>query len=177
MTTTKLLPILATAILLGLWITTHTLHALGLRINTTESEPTGMYWMQPYQGATLAQGDLIEFCPAIRQQDYPFTPGGDCDGGTKPFLKQIIAIPGDQVRAAGHGVTVNGQAIPGSQPKTRSEATQTRLPHWCGDRPLGRDEYWVYGSANPHDSFDSRYYGPIKAQQIISVRPSMERKP
>jgi conjugative transfer signal peptidase TraF len=176
MTKARTLPALATALLIGLLIATYVLHALGLRVNTTESEPLGIYWMQPYkkeEGTTLAKGDLIEFCPAIRQQDYPFTPKGPCDGGTRPFLKQVIGTPGDQVRADERGVTVNGQFIPDSQPKNHSEATQTRLPHWRGDKPLDRDEYWVYGSQNPQDSFDSRYYGPIKVRQILSVRPAI----
>jgi len=169
---TRTLPALATAILIGLFTGTHTLHALGLRINTSASEPLGIYWMWPYENIPLAKGDLIEFCPAIRQQDYPFTPKGPCSGGTQPFLKQIIGTPGDQVQATERGVRINGQFIPGSQPKTYSETTQTRLPYWRGDRPLAKDEYWVYGSANPKDSFDSRYYGPVKAEQILSVKPA-----
>jgi conjugative transfer signal peptidase TraF len=159
----------ATIILASLFVSAHAMHALGLRINTSASEPMGLYWMQPYQG-TVGRGDLIEFCPAIQQKDFPFTLKGDCPGGTQPFLKTVIGVPGDFVQTSDAGVRINHDFIADSRPKDHSTTSPTPLPHWKGERLLGRDEYWAYGAANPQNSFDSRYYGPITARQIMSIR-------
>jgi len=164
---------IATALLLGMLVAAFVLRAQGLRINTSASEPVGIYWMQPYRGETLVRGQLIAFCPPINQRDYPFVLKGSCAGGTEPFLKQVLAVPGDRVRAGAQGVCINGQPLADSKPKERSEAAQQPLPHWRGERRLGAGEFWVYGSGDPKNSFDSRYYGPIQAGQIISVeKPS-----
>ncbi|MDR0275557.1 MAG: conjugative transfer signal peptidase TraF [Burkholderiaceae bacterium] len=163
---------IAMGILLGMYAGVGSLHAMGLRINLSSSEPLGLYWMHPYQGNTLAKGDLIEFCPAIRQQDFPFTLRGACPGGVMPFLKEVIGVPGDLVQVTDQGVSVNGQAIADSQPKDHSEVTQKPLPHWRGQTTLRAGQYWVYGSGDTKNSFDSRYYGPITAPQIISLKKS-----
>jgi conjugative transfer signal peptidase TraF len=159
----------ATALLACLSALTPVLWHLGLRINLSRSEPIGIYWMQPYQGA-IRKGDLVEFCPAIRQSDYPFTLIGPCEGGTLPFLKTVIGLPGDRVIAARDGLRINDQSIADSQPKAHSATLRVPLPHWQGEKRLGQDEYWVYGAGDPANSFDSRYYGPITIKQIISVR-------
>ncbi|MDR0479229.1 MAG: conjugative transfer signal peptidase TraF [Burkholderiaceae bacterium] len=159
----------ATAILLGMCVATLVLHAQGLRINLSASEPLGLYWMQPYRGETLTKGALVAFCPPIQQQDYPFTLKGDCAGGTAPFFKEVIAVPGDRVRVSVQGVFINEQLVADSQPKDHSEVTRNPLPHWWGKRVLGPGEYWVYGAGDAKNSFDSRYFGPVQAGQIQTV--------
>ncbi|MDR2990716.1 MAG: S26 family signal peptidase [Burkholderiaceae bacterium] len=156
----------ATAILLGMFAAAIALRAQGLRINLSESEPLGFYWMQPYRGQILVKGALIEFCPPIRQRDFPFVLKGDCEGGAKPFLKEVIGVPGDRVRAIEQGVLINGQLVADSRPKARSEVTRKPLPHWRGDRVLGAGEYWAYGAGDAKNSFDSRYFGPVQVRQI-----------
>jgi conjugative transfer signal peptidase TraF len=161
----------ATVFLTCLSALTPVLWHLGMRVNLSRSEPIGLYWMQPYQeGGVIRKGDLVEFCPAIQQSDYPFTLNGPCEGGTLPFLKTVIGVPGDLVQASDEGLRINRQSIADSQPKARSKSQQVALPHWQGEKRLGQDEYWVYGSGDPKNSFDSRYYGPITTKQIISVR-------
>jgi type IV secretory pathway protease TraF len=94
--------------LLGIFAATFALRAQGLRINLSESEPLGLYWMQPYRGQILAKGALIAFCPPIQQQDYPFTLKGNCAGDTAPFFKEVIAVPSDRVRVASKGCSSAG---------------------------------------------------------------------
>jgi type IV secretory pathway protease TraF len=42
------------------------------------------------------------------------------------------------------------------------------LPQWKGCRRLGGGEWFAYSDRVPN-SFDSRYYGPIRSDQVIAV--------
>jgi len=159
----------ATAVLAGFSFALWFLRGQGLRFNVSESEPIGIYWMQSYKGEALSRSALIEFCPPVKQKDFPFTSAGNCDGGTTPFLKHVIGVPGDRVRVGKEGVFINEHLISDSQAMSRAQSSQTTLSRWDGDRVLGNDEYWVYGAGDSKDSFDSRYFGPVKAGQIISI--------
>lgn len=66
-------------------------------------------------------------------------------------IKRIAGVPGDRITVSGETVIVNGQ---GFGVEGLEEIT------------LGPDEYYVTGD-NIANSFDSRYYGPIKREQLV----------
>ena len=165
------LSIIILAIPLTIFILINSLHQAGIRLNVSESEPIGFYLMRTINKQSIIQrNDLIEFCPNIKQKDFPFVFKGYCPGGVMPFLKHIIGIPGDSVKETDEGVWINKRKIDQSKPINQSKTFGIILPRWRGERTLAQDEYWVYGSGDTKDSFDSRYYGPIKERQIISIK-------
>lgn len=139
----------------------------GVRINWTQSEPVGVYRVQPVS-AGIERGDLIEFCftGAMNQ----FMTRGVCPNGSAPFFKSVAAVPGDLVVVGDAGVMVNGLMLPDSRPLLRSTADPSlTLPVLRGRFLLDAGQYWSYGSGMPSRSFDSRYFGPVGIDAIRSV--------
>jgi conjugative transfer signal peptidase TraF len=163
------------AIPLTLLIAASVMRQSGVRLNFSESEPLGFYVMKPFEGQVISRNDLIAFCPALKHEDYPFLLKGDCSGGTMPFLKRVIGLPGDTVKESDQGVWINGKPVASTEPQTRSKTYGTVLRHWAGTQALESGEYWVYGDGDPRDSFDSRYYGPVHARQIVSIRQGVKQ--
>lgn len=75
------------------------------------------------------------------------------------LVKRIIALPGETVEIRRGIVYVNGQAVPELYPHDLSEYDM---------RPLRLEplSYFVLGD-NRGNSNDSRYFGPIKREEII----------
>lgn len=150
-------------------------YVAGWRINLTESEPLGIYRLEPVSGA-IKRGALVEFCPpaSVTPDKFPFYMRGTCSGGGMPMFKQVSGIPGDRVRVSMNGVWINGQRLPFSQQMGGSiKFPEVRLPHQHGDFVLGKDEYWIYGSgAEPAlagQSFDSRYWGVVNGSMFSAI--------
>jgi len=143
------------------------LDATGYRVNWTESEPVGIYRVLPVTDGIDA-GDRIEFCYTGERQ--PFMTRGVCSNGTAPFFKSVVAVPGDLVVVGVAGVMVNGLMLPDSRPLSHSISDpQLTLPVLRGRFVLGENEYWSYGSGSPERSFDSRYFGAVKLNDIRFV--------
>jgi signal peptidase I len=81
----------------------------------------------------------------------------------KRWIKRVVGLPGDRiVIEPGKGpVLVNGEPLeePYLNPHLIEYIVRT-------DVTLGADEYFVLGD-NRQDSYDSRYAGPIKADEIL----------
>ena len=150
-------------------------YVTGWRINLTESEPLGIYHLEPVSG-NIKRGALVEFCPPafVTPDKFPFYMRGTCPGGGMPMFKQVAGIPGDRVFVDMSGVWINGQRLPFSQQMAGSiRFPEVRLPHQQGDFVLGKNEYWIYGSGASlglaAQSFDSRYWGKITAYSIKRI--------
>jgi len=106
------------------------------------------------------KGSLASFCSPIARQSIGY---GACPDGSLPLLKKVVAVAGDRVTAADHGLQINGQPLPNSRPLDLD--TQGRaLPHLRGSFTLKQGEIWVAGE-HPN-SFDSRYFGPVKFPRV-----------
>jgi len=82
-----------------------------------------------------------------------------------PILKEIAAGEGDVVCTQGGTLSINGRwraPVLAQDPRGRS------LPQWRGCRELGSGEFFVFSNRIPN-SFDSRYYGPVKTPEIVGV--------
>ena len=153
-----------------LLIATGALHMTGLRINFSSSEPIGIYQTRPFgKIGDLRHSDLVVFCPDITHERFPFVAKGHCPTGIAPLLKHVAGLPGDTVTETDEGVAINGKAIAFSKPKSYSMAYALPLPRWRGAHTLARNEIWVYGAGDPGNSFDSRYFGPVRSDSILSI--------
>lgn len=84
------------------------------------------------------------------------------------FTKIVEGVPGDQVKARSDGLEVNGKLFPFSE-RTLSRLDKSAEEFSRGYQ-LAEGEYFM--AATEPDAFDSRYYGPVSAEQFIgSSRP------
>lgn len=88
---------------------------------------------------------------------------------TKQLIKRVIALPGERVVVHNNVITVYNKEHPqGFQPdKTLPYGTNITEPaEQEVDTVVGKDELFVCGD-NRTNSLDSRFFGPIKTNQII----------
>lgn len=128
--------------------------------NRSASEPTGFYVRT---AASPATGRIIAFhAPASA---FPYADNRLGYLHRIPVLKQIAAGEGDVVCTQGGALSINGRwRAPVLSHDTRGEL----LPQWRGCRALGRGEFFVF-SDRITNSFDSRYYGPVRTAEIVGV--------
>ena len=81
------------------------------------------------------------------------------------ILKEIAAGQGDVVCTQAGALTINGRW---RAPVLERDPRGRQLPQWRGCRALAKDEFFVFSDRIPN-SFDSRYYGPVKRAQIVGV--------
>jgi len=131
-----------------------------LLYNGSASEPEGWYVRSP---APPALGRLIAFRvpPAGRAYARAHLPSV----ARGSILKTIAAVQGDKVCAVHNVLSVNGRVL--GQISVRDRQGRG-LPQWRGCRPMGRGEYFVF-SDRIANSFDSRYYGPVRQDDLIGV--------
>src|SRR5438445_4561303 len=143
----------------------------GLRFNASPSMPTGLY----VRTSSESRSSLVVFCPAEPiarlSAERGYRSRGNCPDGDEPLAKPIAARPGDIVELSATGMAVNGRLLVNTAPLV-TDAAGRPLPQW----PFGRyvvapGSVWVASSYSPR-SFDSRYFGPVKASQVREhVRP------
>lgn len=134
-------------------------HAPALIWNYTESVPVGLYRVG--HGARV-KGDIVAVVPtgALREtlDAYDALPTG------RLLLKQLAAASGDTICREHTSITINGANAAIAKSET---ASGRALPAWSGCHVLGAGERFLLA---PHPlSFDSRYFGPIDADQILGV--------
>lgn len=124
--------------------------------NRTPSLPTGLYMRC---GQKPRRGDVVAFALPPAAWQYAHLRGEPTD---ILLIKHVLAQGGDFVSTVGGELRVNGIRI-GSIASVDSAGRP--LPHWSATRVLSGDELLV-GSSHPR-SFDSRYFGPIHANQVL----------
>ena len=139
--------------------------------NRTPSLPTGLYLRC---GQKPRRGDVVAFALPPAAWQYAHLRGEPTD---ILLIKHVLARGGDFVSTLGGELRVNGMRV-GSIASIDSAGRP--LPHWSDARVLSGDELLV-GSSHAR-SFDSRYFGPIHANQVLGVyrrlsfgSPSIER--
>lgn len=142
-------------------------------LNVTPSCPLGLYGTKPAHNLKdLKKNQLVLICsdltnPVIKLADQYkiLPPGQSCpESELAPLLKRLVGVPGDQVAITNQGITINGHKIENSKIKYK---IFEQMIHPGDIYTLKSNEYWVMSSYNA-DSFDSRYFGPVKRQQIKS---------
>lgn len=140
---------------------------MGLRLNLTSSMPLGIYKIVKKK---IEIGDTVLFCmsdPRYREmiiaRDY--IPYGKCAGGYAPLLKEVIALEGTRYSVTEEGMFLNNALVPESRPLQVDR--KGRPMFWTKSGKVGKDEILVFSSLA--NSLDSRYFGPVKAKDIIGV--------
>ena len=138
----------------------------GLRINTTESMPRGLWWATHFDG-TAHRGDIVAVCLPATSFIQRYIPSGPCSNGLEPVLKIIQAIPGDIVVMDPSGAQVNGLSLANTAPLKEDEQGR-ELFAWPFDTYIvAPGEVYLFSTHSPR-SFDSRYLGPIAIKTIIA---------
>jgi conjugative transfer signal peptidase TraF len=129
-------------------------------LNRTPSEPPGFYILT---ARAPSRGDIIAF-----KTPAPAFPYADERMGYlhhRPLLKAVAAVAGDKVCTTAGELAVNGVA---RAPIAVVDRRGRALPHWVGCRRLNADELFVFSARVPN-SFDSRYYGPVRLGDVLGV--------
>lgn len=149
----------------------------GLRINTTPSEPLGL-WRIVSLTRSVRPGETVFVCPPDnaamregRQRGYLRT--GVCAGGFGPLIKTAIAVAGQRVDVTDH-IAVEGVPIPGSRIIGADGQGRSLRRDRSGMVPPGQ----VYLHSDFIGSWDSRYFGPVPesgvlglAQEVLTYAP------
>ncbi|WP_131774882.1 conjugative transfer signal peptidase TraF [Legionella anisa] len=162
----KLLAVIAT-FLITLIASGALFHAMGYRVNLTESIPVGLYRITSID---VIKNAYVIFCPDDRQsfrlgKDRGYIDHGlDC-GGYGYLMKKMVATSGDILSVTPEGVFVNQTLIPFSKPKF-ADGMNRILPQWqILNYPLKEDEVMTMTNQSEW-SFDGRYYGLVHTRQI-----------
>lgn len=131
--------------------------------NASDSVPRGFYTVEP--ASRLRAGDLVivrlrnDVAAHAAQRHY--LPVG------VPLIKHVAALPPQHVCVDASGVRVDGELIAST---VAADAAGRTLTAWAGCRQLHDAEVFLL-SEHPA-SFDSRYFGPVSAMQVIGrARP------
>lgn len=136
-------------------------NAAGLRYNHTASMPLGIWHVVSKPG--YQRDDTVEAClPA--DWNVPYLGPGNCPGSKEPVLKVIVAVADDNVLLDEEGMWVNGLLLKDTQPLSHDGRGAVLHAYPAGHYTVGTDEIWLV--SQEQISFDSRYFGPIKATSI-----------
>lgn len=143
----------------------------GLRINTTESMPVGL-WLVTAGGA-IERGLVVSVCPAPgavmdMAKERGYVPPGVCPGRYEPLIKPVAAVAGDLVTVSTEGVAVNGVAVPNTRQALADGAGRPMPRIAPGEYHVTSGSVWILSSYNAA-SFDSRYFGPLPVTNIEGV--------
>ena len=147
--------VIAIAITFAIWLSPRPL----LIWNASKSVPIGWYFVEH------RQPKLLEIA-VVKLDDWPELYASL--RGYLPtnvwLLKPVAALSPAVVCRFGRYVFIDGKLVARAKLFDRQYRI---LPRWKGCHTLNLDE--VFLIAQPKDSFDSRYFGPVKLNQVIGV--------
>jgi conjugative transfer signal peptidase TraF len=144
--------------------------ASGLRINGTHSFPVGLYCVSHKDPQ---KGDLVTVDPpALTLFTLAKTRGylNVAYSPTPHLLKRLAGVAGDRVTIDSAGVQVNGIRLANSAPRNCDGAGRSLQPCLLKDYILGPGEILLMSDYSP-ESFDARYFGPLKATIESVLKP------
>ena len=127
--------------------------------NASASVPIGFYVIHP--AGRLTVGELLAVRPPAPLAQFMAARRYLAFG--VPLIKHVAALPGEIVCRSGFTITVNG--IAEAQAFDR-DARGRKLPVWQGCRTVRSGEVFLMNAGVP-DSFDGRYFGPVRDSTII----------
>ncbi|MFT4059272.1 MAG: conjugative transfer signal peptidase TraF [Legionella sp.] len=143
---------------------------IGIRINTSNSIPKGIYLLK--RGHQLKDHYII-FCPEPKPVFNEARLRGYIDYGLCAhrfgyLMKKVVAVHGDQISSTLSGVFINGQLLPFSKPKIQDGLNRPLSLWLIKQYQLKSDEVFTMTDQS-ETSFDGRYYGPIHTSQIKGI--------
>lgn len=137
-------------------------------INTSPSEPPGLYIRS---AAGPAPGRLAAFRTPEPGRLYAAAHLREIGRGG--ILKTLVGGAGDRACVAAGTLTLNGRPLGRVLDRDRRGRP---LPRWTGCRTLGPGEYLAFSGRIPN-SYDSRYYGPVRDADLIGVFSPLWTRP
>ena len=140
----------------------------GLRINTTPSEPLGL-WRVSTLDRPVQVGDMVFVCPPETDAvSEGFARGylrsGLCPGGFGPLIKMVAAVAGQSIDVTGT-VTIDGRQIASSSLVAEDGRGRPLRPYTGGTVPAG----FLFLLSPFPGSWDSRYFGPVPASGVLGL--------
>jgi len=125
--------------------------------NASKSAPLGFYWVD--QQAAPRQEFVLVYVPKrvrdlVEKREY--LPSGI------PLIKRVVGIAGDTVCRRGRTILINGVTVAVAKMKDNKGRA---LPNWQGCHVLTAGEIFLL--QDHPQSFDGRYFGPVKQSLII----------
>ena len=145
--------------------------AAGLRLNLTDSIPSGLYRQRAPAPAALRRGAIVLACLPLDVAEFARTrgylPRGSCPGGTMPVGKIVVATAGDTVTVCDSGIRINGALLARSV-SLRWDHSHRPLPRLDpGRHIMARGTIWL-GSLSTA-GFDSRYFGAVRSASVLAI--------
>lgn len=125
------------------------------------------------QKGEIKRGDIVLVClhepyKTIGLQRRYIAKGSKCEGA-EPLIKEVVAIPGDTVILTEEYLKINGQKFSFLTYHYDSQNRSLNV-YPCGKYQQG---YWLIGT-NDNRSWDSRYWGFVRREQILyKLKPLM----
>lgn len=116
----------------------------------------------------ISRGDILAFCledpyKTIGLHRLYIEKGQRCHGAT-PLIKEIIAIPGDNVVLTNQYIEVNGITYP--YKTLYVDSMGRKLGTYPHGNYFNTQGYWLIGT-HALNSWDSRYWGPVSKRQVL----------
>lgn len=142
-------------------------NVFNLWINVSPSIPYGIYKkVTKYP----QREDYILFCLeneiAKMTVDRHYITRGNCAFQSAPIGKKVVATQGDLVKISDNGIEVNGRLLTDSKP-SKYDNLKRKMPVFWMDRYLDNGEFIV--ASTKENSYDSRYFGIVRRDQIKGV--------
>ncbi|MGH7620387.1 MAG: conjugative transfer signal peptidase TraF [Gemmatimonadaceae bacterium] len=159
----------AAAVALGATVVSY---FVGLRLNLTGSIPPGVYVVTH---ESIARGTIVMACLPSSASAFArsrgFVPTGSCYDGSAPIGKTVAAVAGDTVDVTPAGIAVNGRLLPNSRALAVDSEQRPLRAFPFGRFLVWSAQVWLVSSYSAR-SFDSRYFGPVALNSIITgIRP------
>ena len=127
-------------------------------VNESPSLPRGLYLRDA--GATIGRGETVALAQPTAGRTYLRSLGMPAE---VLLIKRVAAVGGDRVCRRGDEIVVPGRSVPVRGRDRRGAA----LPRWRECRRLGPGELFLLGDTP--GSFDSRYFGPVRSDDVEGV--------
>lgn len=169
----KLIKILAKTIIalcVGLLFFSILMNITDTHFNATPSLPIGFYQKID---APILKGSYVAFCPEKRQVfdmalARNYITHGECENGYRPLLKRVFAMEGDMVSIQKKGVFINNRVVPNSVQLHADKVGQLLPSYRLEEYKLTYEDFLLLSDVNPR-SFDARYFGLAKRNEIVTV--------
>jgi conjugative transfer signal peptidase TraF len=127
--------------------------------NASASAPPGLYWAAGKSG--LERGDLVlaELPEPVR---WLADQRGYLPSGVR-LIKHVAALPGDHICTIGRAILIGGQV---AARRLRRDSKERLMSAWDGCRLMSANEVFLLNADVP-DSFDGRYFGPTRSDEVI----------
>ena len=143
----------------------------GIIFSYTGSVPIGFYRIVS-DAQSIQPGDIISFCLPDKIVQVGMSRGylnkGRCKNGGEPLMKEVIAVPGDQVMVSEDRLEVVHEYNTTDYMAISHVIDKNKLlvQRFIKNGKYIATGYWVYGFGSPRYSWDSRYYGEIPKDDI-----------